>query len=191
MESYLTTKYKFFLIEKNSGEMIWNLEVDNIELLAGMLAAGMGIMDDLNFETKYGNYYLDSDADVSSFRLVNDIVEDEIRNNSAGRLRLGQYGLWMKSNKQFYYSLYAFETNYFFQGIVSICNSFEVDFRNYVYGFPFDGNGNQYSLLGYVLAPYQVGQDAPDLDDIEAEEADDENIIEPLARTDDIITLKD
>ena len=93
----------------------------------------------------------------------------------------------MKGTKRFYYSLYAFQTNSFFQGVVSICNAFEVDFRNYIYGFPFDKFGNQYALDNYVMSPYQIAQDAPDLDDVEEEERDDENIIEPLARTDDMI----
>jgi hypothetical protein len=39
------------------------------------------------------------------------------------------------------------------------------------------------------MAPYQIAQDAPDLDDIEEEERDNENIIEALARTDDIVVL--
>lgn len=195
MEHYLPTKYKIFFIEETSKKIIWDLELNNIELLAGMLAVGIGIADDLNDgaagAVKHGNYYIDSDADVSSFRLVKDVTEDKIRDNTSGRLKLGEYGLWMKGSRQFHYNLFVFKTNYFFQGIISICNAFQVDFRNYIYGFPFDGNGNQYSLANYVMAPYQIGQDAFDLDDIEQEEADDENIIESLPRTDDIITLKD
>jgi len=190
MESYLPSKYNFFLIEGKSKQVVWNFEVNNIELLAGMLAAAIGIMDDLNQEFST-DYYVDSDADVSAFRLIHDVAENEIRNKTSGRLKYGQYGLWLKGSTRFYYNLYAFETNYFFQGIISICNSFKVDFRNYIYGFPFDGNGKQYALANYVMAPYQISQDAFDLDDIEEEEAYDENIINPLARTDDIITLKD
>lgn len=184
------TKYNIFLMERDSKTRIWDDEVNNIELLAGMLAVGMGIIDDIN-HNKHLVYYLDSDTDVSSFRLVSNSPEDEVRNNTIDKLNVGEYGLWIKSSERFHYNLFRFQTNYFFQGIISICNAFHVDFRNYIYGFPFDMNGNLYALSGYVMAPDQIGQDAPDLDDIDEEEASDENIIEPLARTDDIITLKD
>lgn len=206
-----------------SGNTMWSIQIDDIELLAGMLAAGAGIMDDLNNETnfniersfippvgapislvnrqdehKHVQYYLDSEADVSTFRLVNGITEDLINENTYGKRPLGSstgdskaisgkiepgcYGLWMHSGKRFHYSLYTFRKASFFQGIISICNTFQVDFRNYIYGLPFDIDGNQYALGGYVMTPYQFGYDAPDLDDIEDEEADDENIIEPLKK---------
>lgn len=170
---------------------IWSLDVENLELLAGMLAAGLGIMDDLNASTGDSTYHLGSNADVSRFRLLHDIPEEAVRYNTFNKIQSGYYGIWLKGSKRFYYSLYTFQTNAFFQGIVSICNKFGVDFRDYLYGFPFDNQGNQYALANYVMAPSRIGIDAFDLDDIEAEEAYDENINEPLARTDDIITITD
>lgn len=172
-------------------EIVWSLQLDNPELVAGMLAAGMGIMDDLNFEQNT-SYYIDSDADVSLFRRVTEVTEDKILSSMCGVLKSGEYGLWMKGGKRFYYSLYIFHTPAFFQGVVTICNAFGVDFRNYIYGLPFDGNGNQYAFGGFVMTPYQVGQDAPDLDDDDFDDNPDEdgNIIERLKRTDDIITIK-
>lgn len=189
MEPYMRPDYKLFFRSTNSETPIWELSVDDVELLVGMLAAGMGIMDDLNANSKFVQYYVDSDADVSSYRLLADIPEELTRSLSTQRLQQGDYGIWLKGSTRFVYSLYRFTTNRFFQGIVSICNTFKVDFRNYLYGFPFDSSGNQYSLSGYVMAPYQIGVDAPDIDDIEEEEEDDENINEPLARTDDIYTF--
>ena len=170
---------------------IWSIEVNDIELVAGMLAGGLGIMDDLNYETKGITYYLDSDADVSEFRLINAISEEEIPNNmcknkydNERKICIGnnEYGIWMNSGIRFLYSLYRFKKASFFQGIISICNAFGVDFRNYIFGIPFDINGNQYVLSGYVMTPYQLGQDAPDLEDVEEEEEYDENIIEPLEK---------
>lgn len=201
--------YRIFLAETDSPTAIWELHFKDIELIAGMLAAGVGILSDLNSESNYNHqafpddgsriasnsksmeYYLDSDADVSDFRLDSNVMEDNLSFASVGQLANGEYGIWLRSNRPFHYDLYRFSTNSFFQGIVTICNAFGVDFRNYIYGFPFDGHGNQYALSGYVMSQYQVGQDAPDIDDIEEEEAGDENINEPFARTDDIITLKD
>jgi hypothetical protein len=176
---------------------VWTIELNDIELVAGMLAGGAGIMDDLNYETKGATYYIDSNADVSHFRLVNSIPEERIPENTCGKIACnngtcnvlgcpepGQYGLWMNSGKRFYYSLYAFRKPSFIQGVISICNTFKVDFRNYIFGLPFDGNGNQYALGDYIMTPYQIAQDAPDLYDIEEEEEDNENIIQPLHRED-------
>ena len=194
----MTTKnqlYTVFFANAVDKDPIWSIELDDIELVAGMLAGGAGIMDDLNYETKDVTYYMDSDADVSEFRLVNSIPEEEIPENTCGKIscdenvcyvlgcpKPGRYGLWMHSGKKYYYSLYTFRKSSFFQGIISICNSFGVDFRNYIYGLPFDGEGNQYALHNYIMTPYQMGQDAPDLNDIDEEEKDDENIIEPLEK---------
>lgn len=172
------------LDSNNNKEILWSIETDNIELIAGMMAAGAGITTDMN-----NSYFVDSDADLSSFRKVKEVPEDEITKKSCGALESNEYGLWLKGYKPFHYSLYGFQTPSFFQGIVSMCNAFEVDFRNYIYGLPFDSRGNQYAFGGYVMTPYQVVQDAPDLDDDFDDNPDeDENIIQKLERTDDIIT---
>ena len=42
--------YTVFLAEKNSNAEIWSLRLNNIELIAGILAASIGIMENLNFE---------------------------------------------------------------------------------------------------------------------------------------------
>lgn len=195
--SYSGNSDNDFLNELNFDTILWELYIEKIELVAGMLAASIGIILDIGSESntqpgyKFYDYYLDSDVDVSEYRILSNIAEDDLQINSSNRLTEGQYGIWLRGSRKFHYNLYAFRTNYFFQGIISICHTFGVDFRNYIYGFPFDGYGNQYSLANYVMAPYQVGQNAPDLDDIEEEEQDDENINEPLARTEVIITSKD
>jgi len=186
----LIEMYRIIFATVGSRKPIWQVEIDDIEIVAGMLAAGMGIMDDLNAESKE-TYYIDSNTDVSEFRLEVDIDEEYLSSKSVNKLEEGEIGIWLKGSRRFVYSLYRFRTNGFFQGIISVCNTFGVDFRNYIYGFPFDRYGRQYSLGGYVMAPYQIGVDAPDIDDIEEEEEGNENIIEPLARTDDILTLKD
>lgn len=196
----LSPPYTVFFANTIDDIPIWSIEVDDIELVAGMLAGGLGIMDDLNYITKDVTYYVDSDADVSRFRLITAIGEEEIPNYTCGGVlscdntqqeeicnvlgcpKPGEFGLWMNSGIRFLYSLYTFRKASFFQGIITICHAFGVDFRNYIFGLPFDVKGNQYALSGYVMTPYQIGQDAPDLDDIEEEEKDNENIIEPLVK---------
>lgn len=183
--------YALFFAQGDSPDPIWSVELDDIELLAGMLAGSVGIISDLNQNDAIGGYYLDCDADISSYRLAAEISEYDIKNKIVVYLEEGQFGVWLKGERRSHYGLYVFQTNSFFQGFVSICNTFEVDFRDYLYGYPFDRNGDLYIMSNYVMVPYNIVQDAFDLDDLEAEEADDENIIEILHRTDDIITLKD
>lgn len=226
------SSYTISLSERNSGEIIWNYELDNIELLAGMLAAGVGIIYDLNYDIVVSNpekecprlynecgdvcipdsgicnlltkssefspqiltnkkdeYILDSDTDVSSFRIVSEIPEDKIVSNMKIVSDDGYYGLWIRGTNKYFYSLYNFRTSRFFQGIISMCDAFQVDFRNYIYGLPFDKYGNQYALGDYVMTYSQMSEDAPDLDDIEQEEMDEYNTPEPLHRTDDIIII--
>ena len=77
-----------------------------------------------------------------------------------------------------------FKTTKFFQGIFSICDRFNIDYRDCIYGIPFDQFGKKYTFDGYNLLIYQVAQDAPDLSDVEEEEKDDENIIDPFSVSD-------
>lgn len=126
--------YTVFFANDIDDVPLWSIQLNDIELVAGILAGGSGIMDDLNYETKGVTYYIDSDADVSDFRLVDSIPEEEIPKNTCGRIACsngicnvlgcpepGQYGLWMNSGKRFYYSLYAFRKASFFQGRYNYC----------------------------------------------------------------------
>lgn len=185
--------YTVFLMEGD--ETLWSIVINDIEIVAGMLAAGTGILDDLNYTSIQSTthiYSLDSNADVSQFRLINSVAEESIGQSmcdkfvcneadicgvNSNRIKPGYFGIWMNSGIRFYYTLYAFRTPAFFQGIISMCGAFGVDFRNYIYGLPFDENGNQYALSGYTMIQYQTVEDVPDLDDIEDEEIRDENTI--------------
>lgn len=171
----------------NENTIIWSMKLFNIELVAGFLAASVPVIYDLNKPLKSETYNIDTNADLSSFLVFNDIFEEEIKSLMSQQFRPNKYYIWLRGSKPYHYCLYGFQTNRFFQGVISMCNSCDVDFRNYIYGFPFDSQGNQYALSGYVMADNKLGYDAFDLDDVDEEERDNENIIEPLARTDDII----
>ncbi len=96
-----------FLIEQNNNVKFWNLDINNIELVAGILAASIGILKDIN--QKIGDlsseYYLDSNVDVSRFLILRDIPEDEIIINTPGHIIPGYYGLWMNGSKSFHYTI--------------------------------------------------------------------------------------
>jgi len=206
--------YKIFLTER--GTEIWNLKLDNIELLAGALAVGMGIVYDLNYDIAtsdpvgdcprlYGQcpdicvpdsdscdllgsnkqYILDSNGDVSSFRIVSEIPENKVLSNMRIVSDEGYYGLWIRGTNRGFYSLYSFRTSYFLQGLVSLCNCFQTDFRTYIYGLPFDKLGARYVLSGHIMTYPQIAEDTVDLFDNEEEEMDEYDTPVPFSRTDD------
>ena len=79
--------YRLFFAMIDSPTVIWELLINNRELLAGMLSVGVGIIEDLNASLPQPRFYLDSDTDVSRFRLLSDVPEDELRTNSLGHLQ--------------------------------------------------------------------------------------------------------
>lgn len=162
--------------------VIWQFNLPDPAVAAGALAAGISIMDDMNADSQNAQHYsLDTDADVSEFLRVRDVLEADIRDHTCGHIGLGEYGLWMKGKERFLYNLYGFSDAQFIQGVISMCHAFGVDFRNYLYGFPFDIDNKQYALADYVMAPDQVAVTVPDLDDAEIEEADDPFFINPYS----------
>lgn len=154
---------------------LWNLQLDDKDLLAGMLAASMGIISDITD----ANYFCGSNADVSEYRIYDAVPEEKLAYKCID-LNDKKFGVWMNSGVPFRYSLFAFNNASFFQGVISMCDTFNVDFRNYMYDLPFDNTGEKFTLNGYVLGGRQLAVDAFDLDDVEEEEKDNENLIELL-----------
>lgn len=188
------SQYTLFLKERSTqtlatDNIVWSVLLQDLELLAGMLSISPALTYDLQSNNLEQEYALDCDVDVSAFRLLHNIAEQDIFRESGGKLINKEYGIWIRGEIRGLYNLYRFRTNSFFQGIVSVCHKFQVDFRNYIFGLPFDGYGNQYTLEDYIMIPFQVVQDAPDLEDIEEEERDNENQLQLLERTDEIIYI--
>lgn len=182
--------YKIFLYKKSSNELLWEFYHNNLEFIAGMLAVSIGVLDDINSRLSFENYYIDSNVDVSKFRVLNHIFINFVKNYSKDVIKIG-YGIWLRSIEPLYYNLYNFFSLSFIHGMISFCISFNVDVRDYIYDLPFDSHGINYDLDHYPLNKDYKIYVTYDLDDIEEEEEDDENIIEPLKRSDEIIVLKD
>lgn len=85
----------------------------------------------------------------------NDIFNDQLIEYQHN-VDLGYYGWWIRDYLE--YSLYQFQTVDFIQGFISICNAFEVDFRDYIAGPPFQsdnkGNNIPYNIIGYDIEPF-------------------------------------
>lgn len=171
----------------NRGERELTLEMDSFENVAGVLAAGIGIAADIEYE--FGKKFIfETNLDVSELRLLNNVQNIE---QYIDKIDDKWFGIWLKGTWKYRSSLFTYQTDDFLTGIVWICNHFDLDYRNYIQTLPFDNLGNTYTILGDPMPQTQIGESAPDLDDFEEDEAADENVIEPLARTDDIITFKD
>lgn len=168
-------------IDEKKYNTIWTKKVSDIEIVAGMLAASVRIVYEMNQGSKDYLYFVDSNADVSKYRLLNNIHERQIKNHSFNNLK--NYAVWMTSQKPSHYDLYEFLTPAFFFGVITLCSFFDTDFTDYLFKFPFDSEGRQYSLPGYhQVDNFDTLNQTFDLNDIEDEEEDDENIIEPLGK---------
>lgn len=175
--------YTVSLIDNISKKEIWNLKLDNLELVAGILAASVSILGQMNYESNT-EYYVDSNTDLSKFRLLKDIKEDDISTTNLDNILPGTYAVWMKSNQRFYYNLFTFKNNSFFQGIFTICDAFKIDFRTCIYRYPFDSNGKEFTLQGYPIIQREISIHIKDHED--DEERGNENVIQLLRVGDEV-----
>ena len=182
--------YTIYFIENISKTVSWRFTVDNVELLAGIIAGSIGILDDYNFAINDNNgspkkeYYLDTDLDISSF-IVQQYVTSRETILYNGNIKPEHYGIWLRSNMQFHYDLYTFKTVNFFEGILKICGMLNVDYRNYIFGSPFDYFGKQYIDISIK----EIGFDVPDRQyEIVEEQRGNENVIQ-LFDADDVDSI--
>lgn len=176
--------YTIYFINNVSKIEAWRFTVNNLELLAGIIAGSVGILDDYNFMINDNNkntkkeYGLDTNLDISSFRVKQYITSKDIELYN-GNIKPDHYGIWLRSNVPFHYDLYSFKTIYFFNGILKICEMLNVDFRKYIYGSPFDYLGREY--IDFSIK--EIAIDVPDRQyEIAEEERGNENVIELLRK---------
>jgi len=181
-------------INGNIGEGIlyFSYYSNDLEMLAGMAAVLLPILSDLN-DDDYGNgihrYQLHSTGNLQKYRLKRHLREADI-STTVLKLAATDKVWWIRNQSEFFYDAYVFTSSSFLQGLFTIFNYFGADYRNYLYGLPYDGLLNVLELPEYgIVASNIFASDAPDIDDIEAEEADDENVIGGFERSDEIITI--
>lgn len=164
-------------------------ESNSVEVIAGILAGGVGNVKDYN--TKLGGLsrvHLDSNVDVSSYRKAAVVPIDKINKKTNKKwVKKGMSLIWMQSSIPFHYDLYQYKTSKFVQGILSVCNYFDKNIKDYIYQHPLNENLMDIDILGYHVKTTVISQIAPELSDVTEEEADDENILNPFARSDIII----
>lgn len=159
-------------------------KVQNIETLAGMLSVSVGILSDINkyqAEPKGSYYAIDSNLDVSAYCLLTYVPETDVNNRSKNVIPDSKKGIWLKSDIDYFYNLYIFNDKNFTDGIISMCEMFHVDPKDFVFKLPFDSH-QTYMVPEFYSEPYIKTYDAEDLDDIAEEEDGNENILEPLKK---------
>ncbi len=176
--------YTIYFIDNISKIESWRFTVNNLELLAGIIAGSVGILDDYNSTINNNDnlikkeYYLDTDLDISSFRINQYITARDV-DLYKSNIKPNYYGIWLKSNIPFHYDLYTFKTIHFFNGVLKICEMLNVDLRKYIYGSPFDYLGREY--INFSIS--EIAMDVPDRQyEIEEEQRGNENVIELLRK---------
>ena len=176
--------YTIYFIDNISKNESWRFTVKNLELLAGIIAGSVGILDDYNYKINDNNnsikkeYYLDTNLEISEFRLKQYITSnDTVLYNDL--IKSDHYGIWLRSEVPFHYNLYTFKTINFFKGVLKICEMLNVDFRKYIYGSPFDYLGR--NAINFDIK--EIAMDVPDRQyEIAEEERGNENVIELLRK---------
>lgn len=177
----MSSSYSVFLQRQTPNsekELVWSESYSDIDLVAGMMAASLSILSKINNDSENEAYYMDSDAKLGSYIIFRNVQLERIPDHKTRANH--KYFVWVPSEMPFHYNLFGFNTASFIQGIISICKSFELDFLDYIYEYPFDNKGNLLVLEGYRMLPYTKAIDVPELDDVEEEEKDNENLIELL-----------
>jgi hypothetical protein len=174
--------YTLTLFDNINAKPLWADAYDDMELVAGLLAAGTSLVNTINETKKLAQYTFQSNMDLNPFLVHRDIREDDLNKTSCNALNRGEYGIWLLGSRVGRYHLYRFRKSAFMQGMVSMFTGFQVDFRDYLWGLPFNWQLKKLIMYGYIMTSDQMAIDTPDLDDVDLEEADDENVIEPLTK---------
>lgn len=176
--------YTIYFINNISKIESWRFTVNNLELLAGIIAGSVGILEDYNYTINDNSksvkkeYYLDTDLDISKFRIKQYVTTKDIDLYNSG-VKPEYYGIWLKSDIPFHYNLYTFKTINFFNGVLKICEMLNVDLRKYMYGSPFDYLGKEY--IDFSIK--EIALDVPDRQyEITEEQRGNENVIELLRK---------
>lgn len=172
-----------------NSDNIFSYSTSDVELLAGMAAILLPILADQNEQDSTIQYQLNTTANLQPHRLKRHIREADIA-TAILTITAEDKVIWIRNKEEFFYDAYKFTTGSFLQGLFTIAHHFQADYHNYIYGLPYDGNLQVLEVPEYgLVAPSTFASEVPDIDDIEAEEVDDENILNPYERTDDLITI--
>lgn len=168
---------------KHPDQFYWRMEGEFTDsLMMGLLVAGTLFLRD-EYERDFVFILSDDEKQFStSIRDLEDL--DEINLNPIDQEYISEedlqdiypttkpYGIWVDryGNIGRYDFITFTRADEFMQGFISMCIAFQVDFRNYILGPPFDENGIEYNVVGYYIPPYFEGQYEEEEEEYEEEE---------------------
>jgi len=185
MEIFLSIKN----LRNTDYKIVWTKYIDNIDILSGMLAGGNAILNDNKFTMGFKKLgikiYLNESESIDDITMKFETTKDLIKyiyyynidKNLIDDQRITELddykGLWIKNNNN-NYNLYKFTDTNFIKGLIYICDLFGFNWVSYIYGKPFDSNGNMYNIPGYLEnTPKNVLSNINDYND---DDNDDETI---------------
>ncbi len=178
---YIVTLQKIYHGKSERVNTIWSVKVSDHETALGMIAATHYIFRELNNQTE--SYIVVHNVPINNIAIAN--VSQEETSILSNIVPEHHYGIWLKSSRRFMYDLHLFTTSDFLRGLISMAETFKVDFRDIILNLPFDSFGRTYTLQDYHLNFIQESYDVPNDDDIDVDEDDDENIHDPYRNMED------
>jgi hypothetical protein len=186
MEIYLSIKH----LRDVESKILWIKYIGNIDILAGMFAGGNAILNDDKFTMGFKKLgiklYLNEFESIDDIKmkfetnkdLIKYIYYNNIDKNAIDEQKITELddykALWIKNQNDNNYNLYKFKDTNFIKGLIYICDLFGFSWLSYIYGKPFDANGNTYTIPGYLEnSPKNV---LSYIDDYNDDENDDETI---------------
>jgi len=171
-----------FRVLNAAGEVQWELDLTTeLEFGIGLAAGLISLIADMNESSNKEGWLLSYSVNLSSYLLAQD-VRGELE---VPPFTQHTYGIWLRTTPGSY-NCFLFDTPRFLDGLIAACQTFGSDFRNYLYGLPFNKRGKGFVIDGYRMGLLsQVPAYVGNLEDVEAEEADNENLITPVINNDD------
>ena len=126
------------------------------DTIAGLIIAGLMLIQEIQDENAIGLYFLLSQNNlIFEIKDPIDFESDLIQEYAQEKDTIifiypnKKYGIWIaRYGDSDYYDLVTFNNaNEFMQGFITMCNYFQVDFRKYILGPPFDSKGIEYNII--------------------------------------------
>jgi len=147
------------------------------ECVSGLVVAGEMLLNVLNdevysfqatnntavelFNRSYPEDNFVSKDNIYGIGIPSDMITDDLYKvfPPAGMMGVIVYQYEDENGVEYWDLIKVKHLDQFMQGFISMCNAFEVDFKEYLAESPFDSNGTIYDLLDYNLDEYFVNEE--------------------------------
>lgn len=127
------------IIIKENKQTLWNLEIPQVEKIAGMYAAFLA-----SKRTLTDRYDFETNVNIDDFIVAKDMMMTTTNLPVYAKLMTKKLAVWLKSDKDAHYTLWQMNNSDFIEGLISYCDNMKVIAENLFLGKLFDKNGNNY-----------------------------------------------